>query len=80
MIVQYIGKSLSISDVDKLQTDLERLGEWAVENEIKISPGKNRALSFTSARVNDPLNFSFKDQRIPEASCCKYLEIIIRSD
>jgi hypothetical protein len=30
--------------------------------------------------MNNPLNSSFKDQRIPEASCCKYLGIIIRSD
>ena len=27
-------------DVDKLQTDLNRLGKWAVENEMKINPGK----------------------------------------
>ena len=26
------------SDVDKLRTDLNRLGEWVVENEMKISP------------------------------------------
>jgi len=24
------------SGIDKLQTDLNRLGEWAVENEMKI--------------------------------------------
>jgi hypothetical protein len=30
-------KILSISDADKLQTDLDRLGEWAVENEMKIN-------------------------------------------
>ena len=28
------------SDIDKLQTDLNRLEEWAVENEMKINPGK----------------------------------------
>ena len=26
------------SDFEKLQTDLNRLGEWAVENELKINP------------------------------------------
>jgi len=26
------------SDIDKLQTDLNRSGEWAVENEMKINP------------------------------------------
>ena len=30
--------------------------------------------------MKDPLNYYFKDQRIPEGSCCKYLRIIIRSD
>ena len=28
-------------DIDKLQTDLNRLGEWAVENEMKINPQTN---------------------------------------
>ena len=33
-------KIIDSSDIDKLQTDLNRLGEWAVENEMKINPGK----------------------------------------
>ena len=33
-----------------------------------------------TARVKDPLNYSFNDQRILEASCCKYLGIFVRSD
>ena len=41
------------SDIDKLQTDINRLGEWAVENEIKINPGKIKAVSFTKVRVNE---------------------------
>jgi hypothetical protein len=28
------------SDIHKLQTDLKGSGEWAVENEMKINPGK----------------------------------------
>jgi len=32
------------------------------------------------AWVKDPLNYSLRDQKIPEASCCKYLGIIIWSD
>jgi hypothetical protein len=28
----------------------------------------------------DPLNYSLRDQNIPEANFCKYLGIIIRSD
>jgi hypothetical protein len=47
---------------------------------MKINPNKSKALSFTRARVKDPRNYSLGDQKIPEASCCKYFRIIIRSD
>jgi len=33
------------SDIDKLHTDLNRLWEWAVENEMKIHPGKVKQLA-----------------------------------
>ena len=59
---------------------MDRLGNWAEENEIKINPNKSKALSFMRARVKDPLNYFLGDQKIPEASCFKYLGIIIRSD
>ena len=71
---------LNIKDVEKLQTNLDRLGDWAEENEMKINPNKSKALSFTRARMKDPLNYSLGDQMIPEANCYKYLGIIIRSD
>jgi hypothetical protein len=35
--------------------NLERLGEWAVENAMKINPSKSKAVRFTRARVKDPL-------------------------
>jgi len=47
---------------------------------MKINPNKSNVLSFTRYRVKDPLNYSLGDQKTPEASCCKYLGIIIRSD
>jgi hypothetical protein len=47
---------------------------------MKINPNESKALSFTKTRVKDPLNYSLRDQNIPEASCCKYLGIIMRSD
>ena len=31
------------SDMDSLQTDLKRLGEWAVQNEMGINPDKRKA-------------------------------------
>ena len=48
-------KILNIKYVEKLQTELDRLGNWAEENEMKINPNKSKALSFTRARVKDPL-------------------------
>ena len=33
-------KIMNDGDIDTLQTDVDRLGEWAVENLIKINPGK----------------------------------------
>jgi len=67
------------------------LGEWAVEYGMKINPGKSKAIGFTRARVKNPLGYSLGDQKnplgyslgdqkIPEASSCKYLGIILRSD
>jgi hypothetical protein len=45
------------SDIDKLQKDLNKLGEWALENEIKINPGKSKAVSFTKARVKERIRY-----------------------
>ena len=63
-----------------MQKDLDRLGEWAAENAMKINPSKCKAVSFTRARVKEPLNYTLGDQLIPEANSCKYLGIILRSD
>lgn len=34
------------NDVGNLQKDLDTLGEWAVENGVKIYPGKSKAIQF----------------------------------
>ena len=68
------------SDIVKLQTGLSRLGELAVENEMKINPGKIKAVSFTKARVKERIRYYFGDQLIPETCSFKYLGISIRSD
>ena len=54
-------KIINNADMEKLQKDLDRLGEWAVENEMKINPSKSKAVRFTRARVKDPLNYSLMD-------------------
>ena len=68
------------ADMEKLQKALDRLGEWAVENAMKINPSKSNAIRFTRARVKDPINYSLMGTLIPEASSCRYLGIILPSE
>jgi len=58
---------------------MDSLGEWAVENAMKINPSKCEAVRFTRVRVKDPLSYTLGDQLIPEANRCKYLGIILVS-
>ena len=55
-----------------MQKDLDTLGEWAVENRMKINPGKRKKIRFTRAWVKNPLGYSLVDHKIPEASSCNY--------
>jgi len=73
-------KMINNEDMEKLRKDLDRLGEWAVKNAMKVNPSKRKAIRFTRATVMDPLNYSLIDTLIPEASSCKYLGIILCSD
>ena len=43
-------------DIENLHKDLDRLGEWAVENGVKINPSKSKTVRFTKARLKDPLD------------------------
>jgi len=71
-------KNVNNENIEKLQKDLDRLGEWAAENEMKVKPSKYKAVLFTRARVKDPLNYTLGDQLIPEKRICKYLGTILR--
>jgi hypothetical protein len=53
------------------------VGEWAVENGMKINSGKSKAIRLMKAQVKNPLGYSLGDQNIPEVSSCKYLGIIL---
>ena len=61
-------KIINDSNIEMVQIVLDRLGDWAGENAMKINPGKSKAVRFKRARGNDPLNYYFGDQRIPDAS------------
>ena len=54
-----------------MQKDLDTLGEWAAGNGMKVSPGKSKAIEFTTARVKNPLGYSLGEQKIPETSSSK---------
>jgi len=54
------------SDFDTLQTDLNRSGEWALENELKVNRDRSKAVGFTKARVKKRIRYYFGDQLIPE--------------
>jgi len=73
-------KIMDSSNIGKLQTDLKRLGGWAVGNKMKINPGNNKAVSFTKTRVKVRMGYYFGDQLIPHTSSFKNLEIFIGSD
>ena len=64
-------KIVKDEDMEILQRDLGRLGEWAVENSMKMNPSKSKAVRFTRARLKDLLNYSIMGTLIPEASSCK---------
>ena len=63
-----------------MQKVLDRLGDWAVENAVKMNPSKIKAVRFTRARLKDPLDYALANTLIQEASSCMYLGIILRSD
>jgi hypothetical protein len=47
--------------MEKLQTHLNRLGEWAFKNEIIINPNRSKAVCFIRTREMEPLNYSLRD-------------------
>jgi hypothetical protein len=59
---------------------INKLWEWALENEMKINPGKSKAVSFTKARVKERIRYYIGDRIIQEANSFKYLGIITRRD
>jgi hypothetical protein len=44
-------------DVDKLQSDLNKLGECAVENEMKMNLGRSKSVSYTKDRVRERIEY-----------------------
>jgi hypothetical protein len=53
------------NDIRNLQKYLDTLGGGAVENEMKMNPGKSNAIRFTIALVKNPLGYCLGDQKNP---------------
>jgi hypothetical protein len=79
-IIRVYREIINSQDIEKLQIDLNRLGKWAVENEMKINPAKSKLVCFTRARVTKPLTIRYGAQKFRKTNNCKYLGIILRND
>ena len=64
-------KIVKDENMEILQRDLDRLGDWAVENSMKMNPSKSMAVRFARARLKDSPNYSIMNTLIPEANSCK---------
>jgi hypothetical protein len=53
-------KIINNKDMEKFQIDVNRLGEWAVENAMIINPAKSKAICFMRAQVTESLNCSYR--------------------
>jgi hypothetical protein len=51
------------NDIEKLQRELDTLREWAVENGMKINPGKTKAIRFLRVRFKNLLDCPLGDKK-----------------
>ena len=58
-------KILNNADMEKLQKYLDRLGQLAVENAMKINPNKSTVFRFTRPSLKNPLNYALMGTLIP---------------
>jgi hypothetical protein len=54
------------SDIDNLQTGLNKSGESVAENDKQVNPGKSKTLSFINDGVKARIWYYFGDQLIPD--------------
>jgi hypothetical protein len=52
-------KILDSNDIGKLQMNLNKLGEWTLEHEMKINPDKSKVVRVMRARTKDQLTYYF---------------------
>ena len=60
-------------NIDRLQMDMDRLVQWAVQHAIKINPGSRKAVSFTRSLLKGLLNYFGGTKEFRKREDCKYL-------
>ena len=71
----------SVSDADRLQTDLESLQHWEEKWLLKFNISKCYVLKITRAKVHKiEYNYQLHNKSLAELNSCKYLGITIQSD
>jgi hypothetical protein len=71
--VTYV-KHTNNNDIVNLQKVLDTLGEWAVENGMKINPGKRKTIRFTRALVKNPVGYSLGFQKFRKGTILNTME------
>ncbi|KAJ4450891.1 hypothetical protein ANN_02324 [Periplaneta americana] len=67
------------SDVDAIQTDLNKIYNWALKHRMKINGSKSKSITFCKTREETSLNYEFSGVVIPQEQCCKYLGVYLNS-
>ncbi|KAJ4430057.1 hypothetical protein ANN_22265 [Periplaneta americana] len=67
------------SDVDAIQTDLNKIYNWALMHKMKINGSKSKSITFCKTRGETSLNYEFSGVVIPQVQCCKYLGVYLNS-
>ncbi|KAJ4432824.1 hypothetical protein ANN_21463 [Periplaneta americana] len=67
------------SDVDAIQTDLNKIYNWALKHRMKINGSKSKSITFCKTREETTLNYEFSGVVIPQEQCCKYLGVYLNS-
>ncbi|KAJ4439256.1 hypothetical protein ANN_07376 [Periplaneta americana] len=65
--------------LDAIQTDLNKIYNWALKHRMKINGSKSKSITFCKTREETSLNYEFSGVVIPQEQCCKYLGVYLNS-
>ena len=70
----------SDTDYHRLQTDLDKLSEWAMAWDMQFHPAKCLVMNISKKRHPSKLTYSLHNTDLKTTDTAKYLGIIIRQD